>query len=529
MKSFCKHTARVKKLLSRMSLEEKLAQMQCIYVQDLIDKSGNLDLSGIGENGIGGLAFERVKIPFSPQEEAEAINRITEHCLRNTRSGIPPIIHAEALHGLCLQRATSFPQAIALAAMFDTQTMSDCAARIAEECKSRGIRQVLSPVLDLVCDPRWGRTEETYGEDHCLAAEMGVAFCTEFERRGIVTTLKHFIANSGEGGRDSAAVAYSDYELKRRFLPPYVECIRRAGAKSVMASYNAVNGIPSGVNRHLLTDILRGYCGFEGFVVTDYGLAESCKNLHKISDSLEEIAVRAVHAGVAREIPDANGGFRYLLHAVQTGAIAEEEIDRRVAEILAVKMEIGLFEQARPLCPGEILTDSPESREISLRAAEKCICLLKNDGVLPLQKGKGKTAILGAYAENPKLGGYSTWDIPVESIKDVFTECGVIALHGEGEAFAAVGEEFLCCFDNGVKVSGLFGEYKDNKDYSFQPVLYKNVKQIDYGAGEMDEFGPDKEFSVHWHGFLKAPKTGLYRFRFAANGGVSFELTAKCL
>lgn len=523
-------------LLSKMTLEEKVAQMQCLYVQDIVNKSGEFDFDAIGPNGLGGFAFERVEMPFTVEEEVQILNRIWRYCTEETRLGIPPIIHAEALHGLCLRGATSFPQSIALAAMFDTDAMSECAAVIAEECKNRGISQVLSPVVDIATDLRWGRVEETYGEDHVLAARMAVSFCEQFTRRNITPTIKHFVANSGAGGRDSAAVFPSEVELKQRFLYPYKECIQKAGVKSVMASYNSVDGIPVGLNRRLLVDMLRGDCGFDGYVVTDYGLINACQKLHRISDDLEVLGALAVKAGLDREIPDFQGGYRYLTAAVAHGLISEEDIDTCVLNILKVKFDLGLFQKSYAAVPGlSEYSDTPQSREISYRTALKSICLLKNDGVLPLKKG-GRTAILGKYALSPKLGGYSTWGIRVDSIKDVFGECDYIDLEIDSKnKFTAIEEKYLSCLTSDTsEASGLFGYFKDNKEYSFQPVITRNDKTICFGGSEggdavLEPLGRDKEYSVHWLGFITPPKTGAYLFKLELNGGGFLSIDGEVL
>ena len=263
---------RSEKLLAVMTVEEKIAQLQCLFVQDIIDENGDIskwDL--IGVDGLGGLAFERIMMPHTLEKEVEIINNVLKNFKEKTRLGIPPFIHAEALHGLCLKGTTSFPQAIGLAAMWDTEMMSEVSKAISDECKVRGIRQVLSPTIDLARDLRWGRVEETYGEDPCLTSKNAVSFCKSFEENGIVTTPKHFVANSGDAGRDSGAVFHSERMLKKSYFVPYKACIEEAGSRSIMASYNALNSIPAGLNKWLLKDMLRDYMGFKGFVVTDYG------------------------------------------------------------------------------------------------------------------------------------------------------------------------------------------------------------------------------------------------------------------
>ena len=381
---------RAKELLKIMTTEVKLAQLRTKLLQNYITDDGKVsEFNDIGKEGIGGFTFERIIMPYSIEEEAEIINAIHKKIKEETRLGIPPIINAEALHGLCLRGTTSFPQAIGLAATWDRDIMQKVAGVIASECKARGIRQVLSPTVDIARDLRWGRVEETYGEDAVLTSELAVAFCKAFEEVGIITTPKHFVANSGDGGRDSAPVYHSEKILKQVYFKPYAACFKRAGSRSVMASYNALNGVPAGLNKWLLTDMLKKYMGFKGFTVTDYRLMEKAKRLHKVSSDMSEIAARAVKAGLHRELPD-DGGYLFLNEALSKGLINEEEIDRLVTDILRVKFEIGLFDDSLKYDgkSAQKLCNCPEHRDVAYKAAQKSIVLLKMTAFYPLNPEK---------------------------------------------------------------------------------------------------------------------------------------------
>ena len=253
---------RTENLLQRMTTEEKIGQLQCWI--------GSLGVGDtVATSGVGGLAVTLRSL--SARAAAERANQLQRLAVEETRLGIPLLIHDEALHGLIGKGATSFPQAIALAATWDPELMARVATVIGRQTRSRGIRQVLSPVVNVVRDARWGRVEETYGEDPYLSARMGVAFCKPIELQGVITTPKHFVANVGDGGRDSHPIELSETQLREIYFPPFQACIQEGGARSIMSSYNSVNGLPASANRWLLTDVLRKEWGFRGFVVSDYG------------------------------------------------------------------------------------------------------------------------------------------------------------------------------------------------------------------------------------------------------------------
>ncbi len=370
---------RVNDLFGRMTLEEKIAQLQC-EIQEVEGKSI------ITEKGIGGLATPLR--PFSAKEAAEKANRIQKLAAEKTRLGIPIIIHDEALHGLVAKDATSFPQAIGLAATWNTELMQRIAEVIGKETRSRGIHQVLSPVINIARDVRWGRVEETYGEDPFLTSRMGVAFCKGLEGQGVVTTPKHYAANVGDGGRDSNPIHFNERLLREIYFPAFKACFQEANAGSVMAAYNSLDGLPCSANKWLLTDILREEWGFKGFVVSDYGSVGGIVDMHHTAATKKEAAKQAVEAGLDMELP---GIYIYgapLLQAVREGLVSEQTIDKSVKRILSAKFRLGLFDNpyVSPRNAAE-LNSSKEHRELALQAAREAIVLLKNeDSLLPLKK-----------------------------------------------------------------------------------------------------------------------------------------------
>jgi beta-glucosidase len=328
---------------------------------------------------------------------AELTNALQEFFIENSRLGIPVFFHEECLHGLAGPEATSFPQPIGLAATFDADLVRRVYAATAAEARSRGAHQALTPVVDVARDPRWGRVEETFGEDPHLASELGVAAVQGLqgganfrEKAHLVATLKHFAAHGQpESGNNCAPANISERVLRETFLPPFKAAIERGGALSVMASYNEIDGVPSHANRWLLRDVLRGEWKFNGTVVSDYyairELAERPELYgHHVAADGKEAALLAVRAGVNIELPEPDC-YKHLAELVPDGALAESELDELVAPLLALKFRMGLFEDPY-VDPSEAELQAVDEghRALALEAARKTITLLKNDGTSPL-------------------------------------------------------------------------------------------------------------------------------------------------
>ncbi|MBX6362620.1 MAG: glycoside hydrolase family 3 C-terminal domain-containing protein [Gemmatimonadetes bacterium] len=424
---------RVEDLLSRMTLEEKAAQMMCVWqrkADTLVAATGEFDpakaKAAFGEgHGIG-----QVGRPSdagggrSPRQMAELTNAIQRFFLENSRLGIPVIFHEECLHGHAAPGATSFPQPIGLAATFDPDLVERLYAMTAYEARVRGTHQALTPVLDLARDPRWGRVEETFGEDPYLVTRMGVAAVRGFQGdapgsyrdgRHVLATLKHFVAHGQpEGGQNCGPANISLRELRDNFLRPFEVAVREAGAAAVMASYNEVDGVPSHANRWLLRDVLRGEWGFRGFVVSDYyaiwELADRPDTHgHGVAADKREACALAVKAGVNIELPEPDA-YLHLVDLVREGVLEEAELDELVAPMLRAKFELGLFDDpyVDPAL-AERVVGCAEHGALALEAAREAITLLKNDGGLaPLDPAKIRTlAVIGPNANRVLLGGYS--------------------------------------------------------------------------------------------------------------------------
>lgn len=424
-------TNRVKDLLSRMTLQEKAAQMTCIWQQKgntLTNESGRFDPAKARVAYKSGHGLGQVGRPsdagkgLNARQTAELTNDIQRFFLENSRLGIPVIFHEECLHGQAAIDGTSFPQPIALGGTFNPELVESLFEMTAEEARLRGAHQGLTPVVDVARDPRWGRVEETYGEDPYLVSQLGVAAVRGFQgdasfrdKKRVIATLKHFVGHGQpESGMNCAPANISIRVLRETFLSTFREVIKKANAISVMASYNEVDGVPSHANKWLLRDVLRKEWGFKGFVVSDYYSIWELGNRpdthgHFVAKDKREACALAVQAGVNIELPEPDC-YLHLVELVRKGVLKESQLDELVAPMLYWKFKLGLFDD--PYVDPEIaeqIVGSEKNRDLALRAAREAITLLKNDGnVLPLNLGKiRKIAVVGPNANRSLLGGYS--------------------------------------------------------------------------------------------------------------------------
>jgi beta-glucosidase len=422
---------RTKDLLARMTLEEKAAQMMCIWQkkpETLVDAEGNFDLRKAKAAFRNGRGLGQVGRPSdagkgkNARQMAELTNAVQKFFLENSRLGIPVMFHEECLHGHAAVDGTSFPQPIALGATFNPDLVEKLFAMTAAEAGLRGTHQALTPVVDVAREPRWGRVEETYGEDPYLVSRLGIAAVRGFQgdatfrdKRHVIATLKHFVGHGQpESGMNCAPANVSLRVLRETFLYPFKEALRESGAISVMASYNEIDGIPSHANRWLLRDVLRKELGFKGFVVSDYfaiwelGYRPDTHG-HFVAQDKKESCALAVKAGVNIELPDPDC-YLHLVELVRKGVLKEREIDELVAPMLFWKFEMGLFDDPY-VDPEEAerVVSCAEHRELALTAAQEAITLLKNEnGLAPLDLSKIKSiAVIGPNANRSLLGGYS--------------------------------------------------------------------------------------------------------------------------
>ncbi len=410
--------ALVDELLAKMTLEEKVAQLGSVGVRELLEdgKFSPEKARQLLANGIGQITRPAGWSDLPPDQAASLANEIQRFLKEETRLGIPAIMHEECLTGLMARGGTTFPQAIGLASTWMPELIEQMTTAIRREMRAVGAHQGLSPVLDVLRDPRWGRTEETYGEDHYLVASMGVAYIRGLQgddlRQGVVATAKHFAAHGfSEGGRNCAPVHVGPRELREIFLFPFEAAVRVAKVQSIMNAYHDLDGIPCAASRELLTDILRGEWGFDGIVVSDYAAVHMLQTIHHLAANELEAAVLALEAGIDVELPHIHC-YPHLVEAVRSGRISEAVVDQAVRRVLVVKERLGLFENpfVEDVSAATRIIQSPEHRALSLEIARKSIVLLKNDNqTLPLRKDLGTIAVIGPNADAPihMMGDYT--------------------------------------------------------------------------------------------------------------------------
>ena len=522
---------RVRDLLGRMTLEEKFWQL--FMIPGSLDDPSHDYANGIfGLQISTGLSGDDPILPEPARAHTARINAIQRYFVEETRLGIPIIPFDEAVHGLTRDKATMFPHAIALAATWDVELMGRVSRAIAAEVRSRGIRQALSPVVNIADDVRWGRVEETYGEDPWLASAMGRTFVEAFERDGIITTPKHFVANVGEGGRDSYPVHHSERLLIERYYPPFEVAIREAGARSVMTAYNSVNGLPATQNAHLLNGVLKREWGFTGFVISDASATGGATVLQRTEPNTPAAAAHALQSGLDVIFQSAYGQQRPYLAAFERGLIPDEVIDAAVARVLRAKFELGLFEQpyADPE-RAEAINRSADHLALAREAASASFVLLRNeDDTLPFGSAVRSIAVIGPDATEARLGGYSSRGIGKVSILDGIRARAASAeavRHARGVVRVAedlvviAGDALSSMDDDGRPAAGLRGEYFDNNRLSGAPRLVRTDRRMDF-RWTLNSPGrgiPFDWYSVRWTGTLTAPGDEVRRIAVEGNDG----------
>ena len=538
--------ARVKDLLSRMTPEEKFWQMfmiPCDLSQDKEKyKTGifGFQVSTAGQNANASGQMLSYAAGASAIETAEMVNDMQHFFIEESRLGIPIIPFDEALHGLVRRGATAFPQSIALAATWNTELMHRVSKAIAIECKTRGIRQILSPVVNIASDVRWGRTEETYGEDPYLASEMGVAFVSEFEKMGVITTPKHYLANVGDGGRDSYPIHFNERLLREIYFPPFEACFKRGGSRSVMTSYNSLDGSPCTANDWLLNQVLKKEWGFKGFVISDAGATGGANVLHFTAKDYPESTSKSINNGLDVIFQTSYDHYKLFSPPFYDGSINQKTVDNAVSRILRIKFEMGLFDNPYiETKAAGIWNGHPTHRQLAKEAAKESMVLLKNEKQnLPLQKSIKSIAVIGPDAAEARLGGYSGPGIsPVSIVDGIKNKLGKQTLvryakgcDRENIEYVPVGSDYLSCTFDGKKQKGLTGEYFNNVTLEGKPVFTRVDPQVQF---QWTLFSPDPEkltydfYSVRWTGKLKAPATGRFKIGIDGNDGYRLYLNNK--
>ena len=420
---------RTRDLIQRMTLEEKVGQLLCPLGWEMYERKGNTatvsqKFKDIVANKHIGMLWATLRADpwtqktiangLNPQLSAEAANALQKYVIENTRLGIPVFLAEEAPHGHMAIGTTVFPTGIGQASTWNPALLQKMSATVAKEVRQQGAHISYGPVLDLSRDPRWSRVEESYGEDPVLTGTLAAAIVTGLGSGNLsdpfatIPTLKHFVAYGiPEGGHNGSAASIGERELREYFLPPFQSAVA-AGAKSVMAAYNSVDGIPCSSNKFLLTDILRKEWNFNGFTVSDLGSIEGIKGSHRVAKDHKQAAILAIEAGLDADL----GGNAYvrLIEAVKQGEVQENSIDQAVSRVLALKFEMGLFEKPfvdAKTAKKEVKTEA--NIALSRQVARESIVLLENkNNILPLRKDV-KIAIIGPNADNiyNMLGDYT--------------------------------------------------------------------------------------------------------------------------
>jgi beta-glucosidase len=403
--------ARAADLLARMTLAEKVAQLGSAWVFQLaqgetldVERAAPLLADGLGQvtRVSGGSTLGAVGA-------ARLANDIQRHLVEGTRLGVPAIIHEEALHGLMASGAVVHPQSIGLAATFQPELVERMASFIGRSMRARGAHLVLAPIFDVTRDPRWGRLEETYGEDTYLVTAMALAYVRGAQGEGVLACGKHLVGHGmPEGGMNRAPAHIGPRELRETFLLPFEAAVRTERLATVMHAYDDVDGIPCVASHQLLTDILRDEWGFDGLVVSDYDGVSEIVLAHGMTNDRAVAAAMALDAGLDQELPQTVCFGEPLAEAVERGLVDEATVDRAVERILRTKLRLGIFES--PYVNAEAAApDTGEERELALESAVRSIVLLQNDGILPLRDDLRRIAVIGPNADDARnlLGDYA--------------------------------------------------------------------------------------------------------------------------
>jgi beta-glucosidase len=433
---------RVADLLGRMTLDEKLAQLGCLWSTALV-AGDTFDADFVAAqmpHGIGQITRIGASTGLRPAESAALMNAIQRVAIERTRLGIPIFVHEESVGGFCHRDATVFPQGIGLGATWNPALVEEVAAVIREQMLAVGARLGLAPVLDVARDPRWGRVEETYGEDPVLAGAIGTAYVRGLQtsdlRNGVAATGKHFLAYAmSEGGRNWNPVQMGPRELREVYAEPFAAAIRDAALAAVMNSYASVDGLPCAGSAAILTDLLRGELGFQGAVVADYWSVPQLFRFHRVAADRGAAAAQALSAGLDMELPATEFYGAPLKAEVESGRLAVEVVDTAVRRVLQMKFQLGLFEH--PYVDAEVASaafQTPRSRAIARRAVAESIILLFNDGLLPLAPQLRRVAVIGPGADDERLlqGDYH-YPAHLESIYLQAHDQSGDSILGEGE------------------------------------------------------------------------------------------------
>ena len=434
---------RIVDLLGRMTLDEKLAQVGAVWAFEFVGDDGvdEARLAVVAPHGIGHITRLAGSTNLPPADVARAADAIQRHLIERTRLGIPALIHEECLHGLLAWGAPCFQQSIGTAATFDPSLVEAVAGTIGRRMLATGGRLALAPVLDLTRDARWGRVEETYGEDPYLATVLGMAYIRGLQgddlTGGVAATAKHLVGHGlAEGGMNQAPAHVGPRELRDEHLLPFEAAVRATGLAAVMPAYCEVDGVPCHASRDLLDRIVRREWGFDGLVVSDYMGIAMVHSAHRLTGELGDAAGLALTAGVDTELPRIDAYGEPLRTALHDGRVDAAALDVAVANVLRLKLRLGLFEQPfvgeqQAATLGALEADEARlGRELATRS----MVLLENDGILPLRPGLRRVAVIGPIADSARdlLGDYSHL-VHMQTLREARSGIDALGIVGRGE------------------------------------------------------------------------------------------------
>ncbi|UKM64510.1 glycoside hydrolase family 3 C-terminal domain-containing protein [Flavobacteriaceae bacterium GSB9] len=508
---------RLKDLLSRMSLEEKVRQMDMYkgeHFKDGEDFSKAKTKAKIGDLGVGAIH------DIYPRS-AKMINDLQKNVIKNNRWGIPALIMCEMLHGYLDEGSTAFPMNIGLGATWDKALMEKVGRVIGSEARAHGMHFGLGPVLGIGREPRWGRVAETFGEDTYLAGELGLAMVkgmqgdTLASDQSIIAEPKHFAVHSyPQAGGNSSPVIVGERTAREDFLPTFEKAYKQGGALGAMCAYSELDGIPCAANHWLLTNVLRDEWNFKGIVVSDLGAIKYIQTTHYVADSPKESIRQAVSAGVDMQFYDFSNEFwqKTIIDLVNEGELTMENIDRAAGGVLRLKFLLGLFEN--PYTEKGLIKarfHSKENQEVALESGRKSISLLKNQNkLLPLSKDLSTIAVIGPNANASRLGGYSVKNkvatTVLEGIKQV-AGSNIDILYDEGVPLIVKGQiipsKYLFTPDGNQ--NGLKGEYFNNRNVEGEPALTRIDQQLQFDwPWNPGEGVNDDDFSIRWTGYIQS-------------------------
>lgn len=508
---------RVKDLLGRMTLEEKVRQMDMYrgdFFKEKEDFAKSKSAEKIGKLGIGAIH------DLYPRS-AKMINDLQTNVMKGNRWGIPALIMCEMLHGYLDEGSTTFPMNIGLGATWDVAVMDKVGKVIGMEARAHGVHFGFGPNLDLGREPRWGRVAETFGEDAYLNSEIGLAFIKGLQGddlksdRSIIAEPKHFAVHGiPQAGGNSSPILVGERSAREDHLPSFEKAFRKGGALGTMCAYSELDGIPCAANHWLLTDVLRNEWGFKGIVVSDLGAIKYIQTTHKVTDSPKESIRVAISSGVDMQFYDFSNEFwqNTIIELVNEKKLTTENIDRAAGGVLRLKFLLGLFEN--PYTEKNLIKErfhTKENQEVALEAAQKSMVLLKNDNnILPLSKNLKNIAVIGPNANASRLGGYSPKNsvgtTVYEGIQQVVGKTANV-VYEEGVPLIVKGQiipsKYL--FTPDESQNGLKGEYFNNRNLEGTPALTRidNQLEFDWPWAPGDGVNVD-DFSIRWTGFLKS-------------------------